>query len=57
MQLPVCLIYNKIVDLVHVCFVHILLTQFLMDGLINIILLEVGHLYVHYGQSQLSCQG
>ena len=33
----------------HVCFVHILLPWFLMDGLVNIILLEVGHLYIHFG--------
>ena len=41
--------HNKIVDLVHICFINILLTQFLTDGLINIILFKVGHLCICLG--------
>ena len=43
------MIYNKIVDIVHVCFLHILLPQFLTDGLVNIIIFEVGRVYFRFG--------
>ena len=45
----VLLNYNKVVDLVHVCFVDILLPQFLTDGLINTLIFEVGHLHARFG--------
>ena len=47
--LIVCLTYNKFVDIVHVCFVDILLPQFLMDILIDTLLFEVVHLCVCVG--------
>ena len=41
--------YNKVVNLVHFCFVDILLPQFLADSLINTLNLNVGHLQVRFG--------
>ena len=41
--------HNKIVDIVHVGFIHILIPQFLTDGLVNVIILEVGHLCIRLG--------
>ena len=41
--------YNKVVDLVHVCFVDILLPQFLTDSLFNSLLSKVGRLHVRFG--------
>ena len=38
--------HNDIVDIVHVSLIHILLHQFLMDILVNIVLFEVGHFSV-----------
>ena len=34
----VCVNHNKILDLVHVSFIHILITQFLTDILVNTLL-------------------
>ena len=33
----------------HICFVDILLPYFLMDGLVNNLIFEVGHLHIHFG--------
>ena len=33
----------------HVHLIDILIHQFLMDGLVNTICFEVGHLYVYFG--------
>ena len=41
--------HNKIVDIVHVVFIHIFIPSFLTDGLINIIILEVGSFYNNRG--------
>ena len=41
---------NKIVYLVYVGFIHIFLNQFLMDGLVNVLPLEVYHLFVCLGK-------
>ena len=41
--------HNKIVDIVHVSFIHILLPQLLMYSLVNVILLEIDHLCVRLG--------
>ena len=45
----VCLTHNNIVDIVHVSFIHILLPQFLMDIIVNIVLFELGHISVCIG--------
>ena len=45
----VCRTHNKIVDLVPVSFIHILLPQFLTDGLVNVLLFEVGNFCVYLG--------
>ena len=37
------------VYLVHLCFVDILIPQFMTDNLINNILIKVGHLHVYFG--------
>ena len=41
--------HNKIVDLVHVGFLRIFITDFLKDGLIDVLLSEVGNFYVSLG--------
>ena len=45
----VCLTHNKIVDLLHVCFIHTLLSQSLTNSLVNILLFEVVHFFVCLG--------
>ena len=40
--------YNKVVDIVHVCFADILLPQFLTSSLINSFLFEVGRLHFRF---------
>ena len=42
--------HNNIVDILHVGFIHIFLPQFLTDGLVNVLLLQVGHLCVSLGK-------
>ena len=41
--------HKKIVDHVHVGFIHIFIPQFLTDGIIDVIIFEIGHLYVSLG--------
>ena len=45
------LTYDKIVDLVHVQFIYILLPQILSDGFIDVLLIEVIHLFIFLGHS------
>ena len=45
----VCPTYNKVVDILHVCFVYILIPQFLTDSPVNSLLFEVGNLHVRFG--------
>ena len=40
---------KNIVNIVYVGFIHLFLPQFLTDGLVNILLFEVGHLCVSIG--------
>ena len=40
---------DEIVYLVYVGFIHIFIPQFLMDDIINVLLFEVGHIYVSFG--------
>ena len=49
LQLLVCLTQNNILDLVHVSFIHTLIPQFLIDGLVNILIFEEGNLCIHLG--------
>ena len=42
--------HNKIVNIVHVGFVYIFLPWFLIDDLVDVLLFEVGHLYVTLGK-------
>ena len=41
--------HKNIVDNVHVGFINIFLPQFLTDGIIDVLLFEVGHIYVSLG--------
>ena len=43
------LTHNIIVDIMHVSLIHILINQFLMDILVNIVIFEVGHFSVRLG--------
>ena len=48
-----------VIDIVHVRFVHILISQFLTDILVNLIIFEVCNLSVHLGMlsAHVSCDG
>ena len=43
------LTHNIIVDIMHVSLIQILINQFLMDILVNIVIFEVGHFSVRLG--------
>ena len=45
----VVLNHNKTVYLIHVGFIHIFITQFLTDGPVDVLLLDVARLYVSLG--------
>lgn len=40
------MIQNNIVDIVHVRLIHIFLPWFLMDDVIDLLLFDLGHLYI-----------
>ena len=48
LYLFICLAHNEIVYLVHVWFLEILLPRILVDGLIYIIFIEVGHISIYF---------
>ena len=50
LELLVFLIHNKMLDLVHVGFIHIYFPQFLTDELFDVLLFEVVHLCVSLGK-------
>ena len=54
LQFLIVLTHNNIVDIVHVGSIHIFLPMFLMDGLINVIIFEVGNFYVSIGTLNVS---
>ena len=49
LQLLVGMTHKKIVDSVNIGFIHIFIPHFLTDGLVNVLLFEVGYLCVSLG--------